>query len=58
MNVYQENGFNTRREVSSESSRRFWCWWERGVFTGIGVWGSSEDFDGLVSSLEDFADAY
>lgn len=57
MNVYQENGFNTRREYLVSLAEDFDVD-ESVVFSLASVLGSSEDFDGLVSSLEDFADAY
>ena len=54
MTIYQENGFETRKEylldladnMSMDASI---------VFALADMLGSSEDFDGLVTSLEDYA---
>jgi hypothetical protein len=54
MTIYQENGFESRREylldladnMSIDASI---------VFALADMLGSNEDFDGLVTSLEDYA---
>jgi hypothetical protein len=52
MNEYQINGFANRREylesLCEEYDRTI-------VYTLANLLGSSEDFDGLVTSLEDYA---
>lgn len=54
MNVYQENGFKSRREYLECLAE------EHGVdistvFAVASILGPSEDFDGLVTQLEDIA---
>ena len=54
MSIYQENGFESRREYLLDLADN------RGidasiVFALADMLGSSEDFDGLVTSLEDYA---
>jgi hypothetical protein len=54
MTIYQENGFETRKEylldladnMNMDASI---------VFALADMLGSNEDFDGLVTSLEDYA---
>ena len=52
MNEYQANGYANRREylesLCEEYDRTI-------VYTLANLLGSSEDFDGLVTSLEDYA---
>jgi len=52
MNEYQLNGFENRREylesLCEEYDRTI-------VYTLASLLGASEDFDGLVTSLEDYA---
>lgn len=52
MNIYQENGYENRREYLTELA------WEYGVseqvvFALADMLGPNEDFDGLVSEIED-----
>ena len=55
MSIYQENGYDNRKhyltclaeDLGIDTSV---------VFTLASVLGASEDFDGLVTSLEDYAD--
>jgi len=55
MNIYQENGFASRREYLSSLAEEF------GVPLSVvnelsGALGRDEDFDGLVTEMEDYAD--
>jgi hypothetical protein len=52
MNIYQENGFATRREYLEDLAYQFGAEFEQ-VVQLAGVLGASEDFDGLVTTLED-----
>jgi hypothetical protein len=53
MNVYQENGFDSRKDYLLSLCEEY----DRDtVFMLAALLGPSEDFDGLVTSLED--DAY
>lgn len=50
MNIYKENGFENRRAYLESLCEEY----DRDtVFTLASILGSSEDFDGLVTSLED-----
>jgi hypothetical protein len=50
MNQYTENGFANRRDYLESLCEEY----DRDtVFTLASILGSSEDFDGLVTSLED-----
>ena len=50
MNQYTENGFANRREYLESLCDEY----DRDtVFTLASILGSSEDFDGLITSLED-----
>lgn len=55
MNVYQDNGFENRRayldSLAEEYPREI-------VYALAGLLGPSEDFDGLVTSLEDAAEEF
>jgi hypothetical protein len=53
MNVYQENGFENRRDYLLSLCEEYD---KNSVFMLADLLGPSEDFDGLVTSLED--DAY
>lgn len=52
MNVYQENGYADRKEYLDFLAEDFGVNIEV-VYTFASVLGRSEDFDGLVSALED-----
>ena len=52
MNIYQENGFENRREYLEDLADNFGIDVQT-VFTLASILGSNEDFDGLVTSLED-----
>ena len=53
MRIYKENGFENRRayleSLCEELARET-------VFTLASILGSSEDFDGLITSLEDYCE--
>jgi len=55
MNHYTENGFKDRREyllsLCEEYDRTI-------VFALADMLGASEDFDGLITALEDYAEEY
>lgn len=53
MNIYQENGFQNRRDYLESLSEEYD---RETVFALAGVLGPSEDFDGLVTMLEDESD--
>ena len=50
MSIYTENGFENRRDYLESLCEEY----DRDtVYALAGILGSSEDFDGLVTSLED-----
>jgi hypothetical protein len=54
MKIYQENGFESRREYLLDLADNMGMDASI-VFALADMLGSSEDFDGLVTSLEDYA---
>lgn len=55
MNIYQENGFNNRKEYLISLAEDFGL--EKSiVFSIASMLGETEDFDGLINSLEDAAE--
>jgi len=54
MTIYQENGFETRKEYLLDLADNMGMDASI-VFALADMLGSSEDFDGLVTSLEDYA---
>ena len=54
MTIYQENGYQSRREYLLDLADNMGMDASI-VFALADVLGSSEDFDGLVTSLEDYA---
>ena len=54
MTIYQENGFESRREYLLDLADNMGMDASI-VFALADMLGSSEDFDGLVTSLEDYA---
>ena len=52
-NVYQENGFNSRREYLEDLADNMGMD-SSVVFMLADLLGPNEDFDGLVTSLEDY----
>ena len=53
-NVYQANGFKNRRDYLESLATEYG---KTAVFTLASMLGQNEDFDGLVTSLEDAADS-
>jgi len=51
-NIYQENGYNSRREYLEDLALEY-CVEDQVVFELAELLGESEDFDGLISALED-----
>ena len=55
MSIYTENGYKNRRDYLECLADDFGI--DKGtVFAVASLLGASEDFDGLVSSLEDYAE--
>lgn len=55
MSIYTENGYANRREYLDSLAEDFGI--DNGtVYALASVLGKSEDFDGLVSALEDYED--
>lgn len=50
MNAYTENGFANRREYLESLAEEYP---RDAVFALAGILGPTEDFDGLITSLED-----
>ena len=57
MSIYQQNGFSNRREYL-ESLADDLCIDPSIVHALADLLGPTEDFDGLVTSLEDYAAGY
>lgn len=55
MTVYQEHGYKNRREYLESLAEDFGIEVST-VFMMAQLLGSNEDFDGLVTSLEDYAE--
>lgn len=53
MSIYTENGYKNRREYLESLADEFGADTDT-VFALADILGESEDFDGLVSELEDF----
>lgn len=56
MSVYTDNGYKNRKDYL-DSLAEDYCMDKHSVYVLADVLGPTEDFDGLVSSLEDFFDA-
>jgi len=55
MTNYEANGFKNRKEYLDDLAQEY----DRTtVYALAGMLGPSEDFDGLVTALEDYADGY
>jgi hypothetical protein len=50
MNIYKENGFENRRDYLESLCEEYD---REAVYALASILGSSEDFDGLITSLED-----
>ena len=57
MTTYQAEGYKNRTEYLRELAEEMGVD-EKTVFMMADLLGESEDFDGLVSSLEDYAEGY
>lgn len=55
MNVYEEQGYKNRRDYLKFLASDL-CLPEEIVFALANMLGSGEDFDGLVTALEDYRD--
>lgn len=55
MSIYTDNGFKNRKDYLNSLADDFGVD-RQTVYTLASMLGSSEDFDGLVSSLTDMAD--
>ena len=55
MNIYQEKGFKNRKEYLLSLAEDF-CIEKSIVFSIASMLGETEDFDGLINSLEDAAE--
>ena len=58
MNIYQENGYENRREYLQELADEHDLQFSDVVAISDSLGGSNEDFDGLVTTLEDYAMGY
>ena len=54
-NIYEENGYKNRDHYLKEMSDQYGCD-ENTVFMISDLLGPTEDFDGLVTFLEDYND--
>jgi hypothetical protein len=50
MSIYKENGFENRRDYLESLCEEYD---REAVYALAGIFGPSEDFDGLITSLED-----
>ena len=57
MNVYQEQGYKNRPDYLRDLAQELGIDTQT-VFLMAELLGESEDFDGLVTSLEDYAEGY
>jgi hypothetical protein len=55
MNAYTENGYTSRRDYLESLCEEYD---RETVYTLAGLLGASEDFDGLVTMLEDNAEGF
>ena len=54
MSIYQDNGYENRRDYLESVAIEF-CIDKSTVFAIAGLLGSSEDFDGLLTMLDDIS---
>lgn len=57
MTIYQEQGYNSRRDYLDCLAEEFGVD-RKTVYAMAAMLGPNEDFDGLVTSLEDYAEEY
>ncbi len=55
MNIYQEHGYEDRTDYLASLVEDYNLDWDQ-VWVIAQVYGPSEDFDGLITALEDLAD--
>lgn len=55
MSIYEENGYKNRRDYLESLADDLGIQ-KQTVFMVASLLGSSEDFDGLISTLEDYAE--
>jgi hypothetical protein len=56
-NVYQANGYKNRQDYLKQLASEY-CLEQDQVNYLASILGPSEDFDGLITSLEDWADGF
>jgi len=56
MSIYTENGYDSRKDYLISLADDYGVE-KSDVFAIASILGSNEDFDGLVTSLEDFAES-
>ena len=57
MNIYQEEGYKSRRDYLDSLAEDFGID-KQTVYALASIFGSNEDFDGLVTALEDMEGNY
>lgn len=57
MNVYQENGYKDRKDYLKSLAEDFDMEYKDVVMIATTL-GESEDFDGLITSLEDYCEGW
>ena len=57
MSIYKENGYESRRDYLDSIADDFGID-KQTVYSLASLLGSNEDFDGLVTALEDIGDNY
>lgn len=57
MSIYQSEGFENRKEYLNHLSEEYDIPKDV-VYTIASMLGSSEDFDGLISALDDYCEQY
>lgn len=55
--IYEKNGYENRKDYLNSLSEDFGID-KPTVYAIASMLGSSEDFDGLITSLEDYSDGY
>lgn len=55
MSIYTDNGYNSRKEYLSALASKY-CIDITIIRTMAAILGSNEDFDGLITSIQDFLD--
>ena len=55
MSIYKDNGYESRKDYLNNLADEFGID-KQTVYTAASILGESEDFDGLISTLEDHVD--